>query len=145
MAWVNIDGTGKPEYVTPEKEVAYGARLSPDNQRILCMVGPRATKGERTRTRLHVIDLTTKKRIMIDSPGHTYGYCWSSDGAKIAYTWQLPLNHPDDAQERVTFLITCDPNGGNRKVVTKRLYKVPQKRPDANGVIFFFQVLAWWR
>src|SRR5262249_59720373 len=35
VTWVNADGAGKPEYLTPEEEVASGARLSPDGRRIL--------------------------------------------------------------------------------------------------------------
>ena len=30
VAWVNTDGTGKPEFITAEQEVAYGAKLSPE-------------------------------------------------------------------------------------------------------------------
>jgi Tol biopolymer transport system component len=120
VAWVRIDGTGEPEFVTPDQEVAYGAKLSPDNRRILCMVGPRVPEDQQYRTRLYVIDLATKQRTMIDKPGHTDGYCWSSDGSKVAYTWQLPIQEPEAKVERKTYLITCDPDGSNRKTVTMR-------------------------
>jgi Tol biopolymer transport system component len=145
VAWVHVDGSGEPEFLTSDQEVAHGARLSPDNRRILCMVGSLASKDEGISPRLHVIDLATKKRTVIDKPGHTHGYCWSSDGSKVAYTWQLPLRHPEEAVERKTYLITCDPDGSNRKTVTMRKYEVPQNSSGQNGVITFFEVLAWWR
>ena len=145
VAWINFDGTGDPDYITPEQEVAYGARLSPDGQRILCMIGSCVPKGEQSHARLYAIDLATKKQTMIDRPGHTYGYCWSSDGLKVAYTWQMPLQHPEDAAERKTFLVTCDADGSNRKIVTRRTYKVLANDSDPGGVIIFFQVLSWWR
>ena len=145
VVWVNLDGTGKPEFITSEEEVAYGARLSPDGRRILCMVGPKELEGERNRLRLHVIDLITKKRTRIDRPGHTYGYCWSSDGSKVAYTWQMPLRQPNEIVERRTYLITCDPDGSNRKTVTSRKYEVPENSSGRGGMTIFFQVVAWWR
>jgi hypothetical protein len=145
VAWVNTDSTGEPEFITSEHEVAYGARLSPDGRRILCMAGPKGPKGERNPMGLHVIDLNTKKRTRIDRPGHTYGYCWSSDGLKVAYTWQMPLRQPSEIVERRTYLITCDPDGNNRKTVTSRKYEVPENSSGRGGVPIFFQVVAWWR
>jgi Tol biopolymer transport system component len=145
VAWVSADGTGKPEFITSEHEVAYGARLSPDGRRILCRVGPKDRADERDPVGLHVIDLVTKKRTRIDRPGHTYGYCWASDGSKVAYTWQLPLRQPVEDAERRTFLITCDHDGSNRKTVTSRKYEVPENSSGRGGVVIFFQVVAWWR
>ncbi len=144
IAWVPIDGIGRPEFLTSDQEVAFGARLSPDNKRILCRLGARAPTDER-RTRLYVIDLATKKKTVIDKPGHTHGYCWSSDGSKVAYTWQMPLRQPAEAAERKTYLITCDPDGSNQKTVTMRKYEVPPNSSVREGVINFFEVLAWWR
>lgn len=145
VAWVRIDGTGEPEFVTPDQEVAYYAKLSPDNRRILCMVGPRMPEDQENRMRLYVIDLSTKRRTMIDKPGHTNSYCWSSDGSKVAYTWQLPIRESEAKLERKTYLITCDPDGGNRKTVAMRSYEVAPNDSDRGAVISFFQVLAWWR
>jgi Tol biopolymer transport system component len=145
VAWVHVDGSGEPEFLTSDQEVAYGAKLSPDNRQILCIVGPREPEDKGRRTRLYVIDLATKQRMVIDKPGHTHGYCWSSDGSKVAYTWQLPLRQPGDAVERKTYLITCDPDGTNQKTVTMRKYEVPQNSSGRDGVIMFFEVLAWWR
>ncbi len=145
IAWVRIDGTGKPEFLTSDREVAYGARLSPDNRRILCMVRPQANQEEGRRARLCVIDLTTGKRAVIDKPGHTHGYCWSSDGLKVAYTWQMPLRQPDQAAERKTYLITCDSDGSNQKTVTMRRYEVPPNSSGRGSVSYFFEVIAWWR
>jgi Tol biopolymer transport system component len=145
VAWVHIDGTGEPEFLTSNQEVAYGARLSPDNRRILCMVGSTTPKDEGTRTKLYKIDLATKKRTVISKPGHTNGYCWSSDGTKIAYTWQMPLRQPGEGVDRKTYLITCDEDGSNQKTVTTRKYEVPPNSSGRDGVIMFFEVLAWWR
>jgi Tol biopolymer transport system component len=145
VAWINVDGTGEPKFLTSDREVARGAKLSPENRRILCMVGPDAPEDQEHRMRLHVIDLATKKRTIIDKPGHTYGYCWSSDGLKVAYTWQLPLREPYEAVERKTYLITCDPDGGSRKIITTRRYKVPPDATNRAGVIIYFAVLSWWR
>jgi hypothetical protein len=144
VAWVNIDGTGEPEFISRELEVAYGARLSPDGKRILCMAGFRAPDDRRRRMRLSVIELETKKnRILVDEPGDTHGYCWSPDGARIAYTWQRSLERPKEVAVRETFLITCDPDGGNRKTITSRKYEVPPTNSGRAGTIIFFQVLSW--
>ncbi len=92
-----------------------------------------------------MIDLATKERSVIGRPGHTDSYCWSSDGSKVAYTWQMPLRQPEEVLERKAYLITCDPDGSNRKTVTMRKYTV---RPDGSieKLVFgFFKVLAWWR
>jgi dipeptidyl aminopeptidase/acylaminoacyl peptidase len=145
VARVHTDGTGAPEFLTSDQETAYGARLSPDNRQILCMVGPRTPKDEKSRTRLYVVDLATNKRTVIDKPGHTHGYCWSSDGLKVAYTWQLPLRQPDDVVERKTYLITSDADGTNQKTVTMRKCEVPRNSSGRNNVVIFFEVLAWWR
>jgi Tol biopolymer transport system component len=144
VAWVNLDGTGRPEFVTSEEDVAFFARLSPDGRRILCMAGPKAP-DEREQLRLCVLDLSTKQRTIVDEPGETHGYCWSSDGAKIAYTWQRPLQKPAEVPVRETLLITCDPDGSNRKTVTSRKYEVPQNSSGRDGMIIFFQVCSWWR
>jgi Tol biopolymer transport system component len=145
IAWANSDGTGKPEFITSAGDVASSARLSPDGRRILCMAGPLAPKDEQNRLRLCVIDLSTKKRTIVDEPGETHGYCWSSDGSKIAYTWQRSLEKPADIAVRETLLITRDPDGNNRKIVTTRKCEVPANSSGRNGVTIFFQVLSWWK
>src|SRR5436853_3169118 len=71
VAWVNADGTGEPEFITSELEVAYGARLSPDGRRILCRAGFRGQNDERRPMRLCVVDLATRKRTFVDEPGET--------------------------------------------------------------------------
>ncbi len=91
------------------------------------------------------IDLATKKRTVIDKLGHIDSYCWSSDGSKVANTWQMPLRQPEEVVERKAYLITCDPDGDNRKTITMRKYEVPPKSPIRNWVFSFFKVLAWWR
>jgi Tol biopolymer transport system component len=145
IEWVNIDGSGEPEFITSEHENAYGARLSPDGRRILCMIGPKPHAGETSRESLHVIDLTTKKKTAIGKPGHTHGFCWSSDGSKIAYTWQMPLRKPEEANEGKTYLITCDADGSHSKTVTIRRYAVPQTSSGRDRLIIFFRVVDWWR
>ena len=145
VAWVNTDGSGKPEFITAEHEVAYGAKLSPNGRQILCMLGPKTPNGESNRTSLYVIDLTTKKRKMVGKPGHTHGYCWSSDGLKIAYTWQIPLRQPSEVVERKTYLITCDADGSNQKTITMRKYEEQPNSSGRDAVTIFFEVVAWWR
>ncbi len=145
VAWVHIDGTGTPEFLTSDQEVAHGARLSPDNRRILCQIGSPTSKNEASRERLYVIDLITKRRTVIDKLGHTGSYCWSSDGSKVAYTWQMPLRQPEEVAERKAYLITCDVDGGNRKTITVRKYAVPANSSIRRSAFTFFQVLAWWR
>lgn len=144
IAWVSIAGTGTPEFVTTDQEVAYGAKLSPDGRRILCMLRPKEPDDPR-RTRLDVIDLATGKRSVIDKPGHTHGYCWSSDGSRVAYTWQMPLRDPGQNQERRTYLITSDADGRNQKTVTMRQTEIAPNSSGKDSVVIFFEVLAWWR
>jgi len=145
VAWGNIDGTGEPEFITPEREVAYNAQLSPDGRRILCLTGPRRPNEERRRLRLSVFDLETRtnKRSFVDEPGETNGYCWSPDGSRVAYTWQRSLDAPADVAVRETFLMTCDPDGSQRKTVTSRKYEVPLNSSGRDGIVIFFEVLAW--
>jgi RNA polymerase sigma factor (sigma-70 family) len=143
IAWVNIDGTGEPQFITSEEEVAGGAKRSPDGRRILCMAGPKAAKDDRRQVRLSVIDLETKKRTIVDEPGETAGYCWSADGSRIAYTWQRPIEKPAEVPMRETLLITCNRDGGERKTVTSRKYEVPQNSSGPDGMVIFFQVFDW--
>ena len=103
----------RPEFLSPEGEVAYGPRLSPDGRRVLYLAA--AGGGQ---PRLSVLDLATRGRVVVDEPGHTSGHCWSPDGKRVAYTWQRPPGRGKGA-ERETFLITCDPAGRDRKTVTK--------------------------
>jgi len=143
VAWINADGGGNADFVTGEDEVACGARLSPDGQRILCMAGAKGRNGEWSRARLCVINLSTKTQSVVDEPGETDGYCWSPDGSKIAYTWQRSLDKPSEVNVRETLLITCNADGTNRKVVTRRNYVVPQNSSGRSSVISFFSVLDW--
>lgn len=143
VAWINLDGSGTPDFITSTEEVAYSARLSPDGRKILCLAGPKVGKGEKPQPRLCVIDLSNKKRTVVDEPGHTHGHCWSPDGSKIAYTWQRPLVNPEDIIERETFLLTCYPDGSNRKIVTFRRDFVSPNSSGRSGVIIFFQLFDW--
>jgi Tol biopolymer transport system component len=140
IAWVNADGSGEPEFLSPEGEVAYDARLSPDGRRMLYKAaGPRPPNGQRARMRLYVMDLASRKRTAVDEPGETDGYCWSPDGSRVAYTWQRSPDQPGKGPDRETLLITCDPDGGNQKTIASR-----KCRPvNANSVVYFFWVLDW--
>ena len=60
-----------------------------------------------------MIDLPSKKRTMIDRPGYTDSYCWSSDGSKVAYTWQMPLHRPEEVAER-------EPRTGDSVIILSR-------------------------
>jgi hypothetical protein len=143
VAWIKADGTGKPEFISPEKEFGYQARLSPDGGRVLYMGGTQSKPGERAKTRLYVQDLATGKRTAVDEEGETHGHCWSRDGTRVAYTWQRPLDNPEKVPVRETLLITVDPDGRNRKVVTSRKYEVPENSSGRTGVVWFFSVIDW--
>ena len=143
IAWINVDGTSEPEYITSENEIAYRGQLSPHGSRIICMIGPRQANGERGRFRLNVIDLATRKRTIVDEEGHTSGHCWSEDGKQIAYTWQPPYEKPAEVSTRETRLITCDADGTNRKTVTSRKYELPENSDGRGGIINFFEVRGW--
>src|SRR5262245_20837666 len=101
LAWVNTDGSGKPEYVTPDTETAFSPRLSPDGRKILYLSLQKRDEEE-SRTRLTVLDLTTKKSLPIDEPGKVDGHCWSPTGSRVAYTWQRSLGKREHAPERET-------------------------------------------
>lgn len=145
LAWVNVDGSGDPEYLAlaGENEAASAPRVSPDGGRILCQIAPRNPPAEGTRMRLSVVELATGKRTAIDDPGQTSGYCWSPDGTHIAYTWQPALDRPENVNEREIALITCDANGGNRNVVTRRKHTMPPNNSGRSGYSNSLTVLDW--
>ncbi|WP_010585779.1 WD40 repeat domain-containing protein [Schlesneria paludicola] len=143
IAWVNMDGTGEPEFITSHFEAAFGAQLSPDGKRLLCMAGFRRPNEDRQPLRLSVVDMETKKRSFVDDPGEVQGYCWSPDGSRIAYTWQPTPEDSDETPFRETFLITCDVDGGHRKTVTSRKYDVSKVGLGRGETTIFFQVIAW--
>jgi hypothetical protein len=145
LAWINVDGSGDPEYLilAGENEAAWDFRVAPDGLRILCQMGPKGPPWDATQGRLTVVDLAGGKRVQIDEPGQTYGCCWSPNGARIAYTWQPMLDHPEQVNEREIQLITCDPDGSNRKVVTQRKYTIPPNSSAIAGYPIFFSVLDW--
>jgi WD40-like Beta Propeller Repeat len=138
VARVAADGTGKAEFLSPEDEVAYDAKLSPDGKKIAYLGGPRPPKGKPAEVRLTVMDLATKARTVVDEPGHTHGHCWSPTGSRLAYTWQRAPDKSEDAEEE-TILVTCDPVGRDRKTVTRR----SQVRPKNIGATFDFWVVDW--
>lgn len=109
------------------------------------MAGFRRQGDQRNRLRLSVFDAASKtnKRIIVDEPGETHGYCWSQDGSRIAYTWQRAYEELVDVTVRETFLMTCDPDGSRRKTVTSRKYEVPKNNSRSGATIIFFQVFAW--
>jgi Tol biopolymer transport system component len=143
LAWINIDRTGVPEFITSEDEIAFGGKLSPDGRRILCRIAPKSPDEAHAPARLCVIDLATLGRTFVDEPGITHGYCWSPDGLKFAYTWQKLLEDPTQVPEREAHLITCDLDGGDRKVITTRTYTVSPDRLRESGNTIIFSVLSW--
>lgn len=134
LCWLPADGKGEPEYVTPEGESAWGGMLSPDGRRVLFQ-----TRQE-DQTHLVVMDLKTKKRVTLDEPGATHGYCWSKDGSAVAFTWQKTPVKGEENAERTTWLITCDADGRNMKKVTSR--KRTPVKPGLH-VAIFFEVIGW--
>jgi Tol biopolymer transport system component len=129
LAWLNADGTGKPEFITPKGEMGAEARLSPDGKRLLYTGNPEPRQDLSTKPRLYVADLATGSRTVVDETGISIGYCWSPDGTRVAYTWQKYSDGKAEVVERETLLFTCDPDGLNRKTVTSRRIKVPKGGP----------------
>jgi Tol biopolymer transport system component len=82
VARVAADGRGKAEFLTPEDEVAYEAKLSPDGKKLPYLSGLKPPKGKVAEVRLTVMDLATKSRAVIDEPGRTHGHCWSPTGSR---------------------------------------------------------------
>ncbi|MBY0230869.1 MAG: hypothetical protein K2W96_16405 [Gemmataceae bacterium] len=122
VCWLSADGKGEPEFLTPEDEYGYGAKLSPDGTRLLLKAGG---KKKGAQSRLVVMDLKTKKRTTLDEPGHTRGYCWSRDGQRVAYTWQKTPTAGDENAEWTTWLITCKADGTESKRITSRTTEGP--------------------
>jgi hypothetical protein len=143
IGWINADGTGGPESLTAEGEVAYQGRLSPDGKKILFLTGDRPRIAETAKVRLTVMDLATRKRTVVDEPGETYGHCWAPDGSRVAYTWQRSLKKPGAVPKRETILFTCDPDGRDRKKITSRTYEVPENSSGKDSVVYFFWVADW--
>lgn len=141
LAWVSFDPKTETELLTVDGGVGVfagvlplKARLSPDGRRLLCMARP-VDKS----LRLCSIDLSTGKCSVLDEPGLTYGFCWSPDGSRVAYTWQRPVEDKT-RQFRERVLFTCDPEGRDRKMVTSRRYEPPGGGPIRTH---FFVVLDW--
>jgi Tol biopolymer transport system component len=127
---MNRDGT--EHKALPEDPMNYAfARLSPDGTRVLCQS---LAGKDQPRVPLSVVDVATGKATPVaDFPlnGTVMGHCWSPDGKRIAYTWQLaddgkPGEPP--ARETESFLVVCDPDGKNAKTV------LSEKRRDGRAV-----------
>src|SRR5205814_8361369 len=112
-----------------------------DGRRGLYQAGQKGPMGRQAKVRLYAMDLASKKRTAVDEPGETYGYCWSPDGSRVAYTWQQSLAKPEEVPEREILLITCDPDGGDRKAVTSRKYTVAENSSGRSGIVYFFSVV----
>lgn len=139
LAFIDAAG-GKPEFIIDDA-IALRGRLSPDGKRVLCMVAPKGKPGE---SRLTVIDPETKKRTVVDELGHTEGHCWSPDGSRIAYTWQPPLGEPQEPDVRETLLLTCRPDGTDRKTIASRKLEVKKDEKGRRGpMTFFFSIMEW--
>jgi Tol biopolymer transport system component len=143
VAWVNADGTGDPEFVTPADEYGNNAVPSPDGKRILYRSAPRPKDGGPVKPRLTVMDLATKKRVVVDEPGEVRGFCWSPDGSRVAYTWQRSRDNWADTLEREAHLITVAADGTDRKTVTTRKTTVAPNNSGRDGVVYFFWVTGW--
>ena len=139
IAWVNADGSGEPEFLSPEDEIAVHPRLSPTGGKVLYKTLP-GIDEDGGKPQLYVLDLTTKKRQVVNDPGEVNGYCWSPDGTRLAYTWQRSLKKREEAPERETLLITCDADGKDRKTLARRKFKPVSPRA---AVAVFFEVVDW--
>jgi Tol biopolymer transport system component len=89
VAWADADGTGKPEYITPDDEYALDGRLSPNGRRLLYPARPRDSERPDSEWRLWVLHLGTGKRAAVSGPGgRAFGYGWSPEGGRVAYVRQ---------------------------------------------------------
>jgi hypothetical protein len=141
ICWLNADGKGKPDYLTPNTEVSLNAQLSSDDKWILFRNGPTPPKGERWEgLRLTAMDLATKRRYVLNDPGETYSYCWSMDNKRVAFTWQKSIPKGTWVPELEGILFTCDRDGTNRTSVTSRTYRPPQ---GTTGTLNFFEIHDW--
>ncbi|HEX4613106.1 MAG TPA: sigma-70 family RNA polymerase sigma factor [Urbifossiella sp.] len=138
--WVmNRDGTPHKRLTSANTSGKF-ARFSPDGQRVLAarLIAPDEDEKENARldemgllTRplrlgLVVIDVATAKAIPLkDMPLNVdfRGFCWSPDGAQVAYTWRERHPPPTDNANRETqsHLTVCDADGGNQlTILTER-------------------------
>jgi Tol biopolymer transport system component len=136
LCWLSAAATGKPEFLTPDTEVSRDPKLTSDDKWVLFLSGPIPPKGERWALRLTAMELATKKRIVLDDPGETWGHCWSRDDKRVAYTWQKAVPQGTTATDFETILYTCDRDGKNRQAVTSRKNKTD--RPMAGPVLYFW-------
>lgn len=136
IAWIKVEGAGKPGFLTPANEDAVCPRLSPNDQHVLYRRGSK--RKYPTDQQLYCLDLTTKKSTRIDEGGGLIGgYCWSPCGTEIAYAWQ---KRPDDLyvpSDREVKLIVSTPDGKNQRAVASR------KAVAQTGTPGIFTVLDW--
>ncbi|MBA4068096.1 MAG: hypothetical protein C0501_31225 [Isosphaera sp.] len=121
---MNRDGT-EHKALTDEKQFSALGRLSPDGKRVLyrLLTLPKEKDKGQPKQELAVFDIPTGKAAAVgDTPlnGEIFGYCWSPDGKRIAYTWrEVHEGKPEDvrAKETESFLVVCDPDGKNQKTI----------------------------
>jgi len=111
--------------LTDPKQACYAGRLSPDGTRLLCK-GTQPTPDEDGPTwlqnplppKLWMMDLTTGKAVEVSHDvGHIFGYCWSPDGKRIAYSWATSSQRRVRKVVGLWRLVICDPDGKNPTIV----------------------------
>jgi Tol biopolymer transport system component len=143
LAWVSPDGKGEPEFITPADEKAYWGRLSPDGKRVLYQ-RQHFGKDDRMESReVRVMDLTTKRCVTVSEPGEASAYCWSPDGTRIAYTWQIIPKSWADMATRVAHLMVCDADGQNRRSIATKEHTTGPNDSGRNSLVIFFRVVDW--
>ena len=119
---MNRDGTEHKALTAkllPEGSFGLLGRLSPDGKRLLFTILTPKEKNAvgAAKRELAVLDVATGKVTQVAGTplnGTILSFCWSPDGARIAYTWGEELDiKPGEAppEETEAHLVICDPDG----------------------------------
>jgi RNA polymerase sigma factor (sigma-70 family) len=129
---VRRDGSGDQE-LTAAGKGAFIGRLSPDGRKVLYMAPDPERKGKEKEEQsgLFVLDVRGGNATRVQGQplnGSAMGFCWSSDGKRIAHTWRLDQGPPSDGGMFESFLVVSNPDGSNPITIAT-------ERGDSSGLI----------